>query len=521
MLLVVDQIRLPFVKSSPFHLKKALSRRLGVSPSKIRKISLLKRSTDARDKDRMIYFVFKVLVEVKGLSSVPEGVKAYKKQEPLRFKKCRSFLPVVVGTGPCGLFCALALNEAGVRGIVLERGCQIGERVKRVERLWSEGVLDSECNPQFGEGGAGTFSDGKLTTRIRDPRISWVFEQLVRFGAPEEILYEAKPHVGTDRLREVVKNIRRFLEESGWEVAFRCRLEDVVLRSGRLHGVVANGDFIRADVLVLAIGHSARDTYEMLYKRGFAVVPKPFAVGFRIEHPQRLIDEAQYGKWAGHPMLPPASYQLAVSYKREGRGVYTFCMCPGGFIICASSHEGKVVTNGMSYFGRDSGYANSAVVVTVDERDFGDAVFGGVRFQERLEEAVYNLAGGYRAVGQSVGSFVYGKGTLDVPFCTYRPGVVEYPLDEVLPERLCEFLKEGLRYFGRKIKGFDREGVVVAPETRTSAPVRILRGEDMQAVGIEGVYPAGEGAGYAGGIVSSAVDGIKVAGAVVEKYALD
>ena len=518
MLLELQQVKVPFVKDSPAYLKSKVAKMLGIRPSEIEELICLRRAIDARQKNRMIYFVYNLLVRLKREIVVPSFAKLHQPCASFLIKKVnRKITPIVVGTGPCGLFTALALSEVGITGVVVERGCPVEERVQKVERLWNQGIIDERCNPQFGEGGAGTFSDGKLTTRVRDGRIRWIFSKLVEFGAPESILWDAKPHVGTDRIREVVRNIRKHLLDVGWKVYFGACCEDVRIEDGRLKAVRVNGDWMHPDVMVLAVGHSARDTYRMLLQRGVALSSKPFAVGFRVEHPQEMIDKAQYGRWAGDERLPPATYQLAVSFKEEKRGVYTFCMCPGGYVICASSSWGKLVVNGMSYFARDSGFANSAVVVSVDERDFPSGVLGGVYFQEELEERAFSVAGSFVAPSSAVRSFVYGKKAQEV-VSTYRPAVVEADVAELYPDHLVEFLKKGLRLFGKKIKGFDVEGVIVAPETRTSAPVRILRGEDYQALGMEGLYPAGEGAGYAGGIVSSALDGLRVAEAIIEKY---
>ncbi len=508
-------LRIPFLKDGKSTLIREIARILGVSPRRVGKVICLRRSIDARKKNRMIYVVYRVAVEVVGDVSVPEGVIPYRPPDGLKVGRVsKGVKPLIVGMGPAGLFCALALTEAGVKGSIIERGCPVEERVRKVEELWRYGRLDPSCNPQFGEGGAGTFSDGKLTTRVRDSRIRWIFDKLVEMGAPKDILCDAKPHVGTDVIRKVVRNIRERLIAAGWEVSFNTALEDVEIDSGRLGRVRVNGEWMGFSHVVLAVGHSARDTYRMLVSKGVPVSPKPFAVGFRIEHPQSLIDEAQYGRWAGHPKLPPATYHLTCNFKEHRRGVYTFCMCPGGYVICASSSPGELVVNGMSYRARDSGYANAAVVVTVDERDFPGGVLGGVEFQETVERVAFGVAGGYRAPAQQVSHFVYGGGCGGLS-STYRPGVVPYPVEKILPGHLVPYLREALRVFGRKIKGFDSEGVIVAPETRTSSPLRILRDETMQSVGAKGLYPCGEGAGYAGGIVSSALDGLRVAEAIV------
>ncbi len=514
----VNEVKVPFFEDCPEILKRKVVSLLGVRGGDLAGMKVLRRSLDARKKERMIYYVYNLVVRLRRPVATSSRVRPYSEPEPFRVPKpSRMPEPLVVGMGPCGLFCALALSEAGVTGTLIDRGCPVEERVEAVERLWKKGTLDTYCNPQFGEGGAGTFSDGKLTTRVRDPRIQWIFEKLVEFGAPRDILYEAKPHVGTDIIRGVVKRIREHLVGMGWKVSFRTALEDVRIEAGRLSSVRLNGDWAFFSDVVLAVGHSARDTYRMLAERGIPLAVKPFAVGFRVEHPQRLIDEAQYGRWAGHHGLPPASYHLTANFP-EKRGVYTFCMCPGGHVICASSEDGRLVVNGMSYRSRGSGYANSAIVITVDERDFPGGVFGGLVFQERLEEAAYGVFGSFVAPCQSVSGFLGGRGK-EVSFCTYRPGVGEWELGRLLPSHLVELLRSGIRRFARAIKGFDSEGVLVAVETRTSAPLRILRGEDGQSPAAEGLYPAGEGSGYSGGIVSSALDGVRVAQLMLEKYA--
>jgi len=402
-----------------------------------------------------------------------------------------------------------------VEGVLLERGCSIEERIKKVEMLWNTGVLDEECNPCFGEGGAGAFSDGKLTTRLKHPFIQWILGRFVEFGAPSEITIDSKPHVGTDKIREVVRNIRRRLVECGWEVRFNAKVVDLIVNSSsRVEGVfLESGETIKADAVLLATGHSARDVYEMLHRRGVSISSKPFAIGVRVEHPQELINKAQYGKWWRHPELPPATYHLTYNRRDIRRGVYTFCMCPGGYVICASSEKGGVVTNGMSYYARDSQWANAAVVVTVDERDYGSGALAGVDFQRRFETLTYNLAGGgYRCIAQRISDFVERRESNNLSPFSYRPGVTLGNIWNIFPQILCELITEALFHFDRKIKGFvSREGTIFVPETRTSSPVRILRGKDFQSASCKSLYPCGEGSGYSGGIMSSALDGVKVA----------
>ncbi len=425
----------------------------------------------------------------------------------------------IVGTGPAGLFAALRLAESGLTPVVLERGRPLEERIQDVQSFWSRGILDPESNVQFGEGGAGTFSDGKLTTRVRDANIGYVLEKLVAFGAPAETLYLAKPHIGTDRLRGVVAGIRRHLEDRGIDFRFRQKLTGLTASKGRLAGMVINGRFEEpCDMLVLAPGHSARDTYGMLLQAGIMLERKPFAVGVRVEHPQELINTIQYGL-ASHPQLPPADYALAWNDPRTGRSVYSFCMCPGGVVVAGASEPGGLVTNGMSRYLRNSPYANSALVATVGTGDFpGDSPLAGVEFQRLYEKKAFAAGGGdYRAPAQNLMTFLTGKGIQTVS-STYRPGVRNADLSLVLPTFATVALRDGIRFFDCKMRGFmTAEATLTGIETRTSAPVRIVRGHDLQSVSLAGLYPTGEGAGYAGGIMSAALDGIRVADAIARQ----
>lgn len=426
---------------------------------------------------------------------------------------------VIVGTGPAGLFAALRLTEYGLVPTILERGKPVDERLADVQTFWSKGILDPESNVQFGEGGAGTFSDGKLTTRVRDDNIRYVLEKLVQFGAPADILWLNKPHIGTDLLREVVKRIRMHLQDVGCDMRFRRRFTGITSSGGEVKGVVVQtGEEVPCRNLLLAPGHSARDTYEMLHRAGVLLEAKPFAVGVRVEHPQELINRIQYGI-VSHPRLPSADYMVTFNNETTRRSAYSFCMCPGGVIIASSSEPGGVVTNGMSAHGRNSPWANSALVVTVSPEDFsGSSPLAGIDFQRQWEMRAFEAGGAsYKAPAQNMLHFLgVGKGRVST---SYLPGVVETDLAEVLPPAVTQTLREGIPVFDRRMRGFiTQEATLVGVETRTSAPVRIVRGEDLQSVTLRGLYPAGEGAGYAGGIMSAALDGIRVADAIAKKH---
>ncbi|MBC8576645.1 NAD(P)/FAD-dependent oxidoreductase [Yanshouia hominis] len=425
--------------------------------------------------------------------------------------------PVVVGLGPAGLFAALMLAREGYRPLVLERGAPVDERVAAVEGYWRGGALDPENNVQFGEGGAGTFSDGKLTTRIHDPLCAEVLRILSAHGAPSDILVKAKPHVGTDLLRGVVKSIREEILRLGGEVRFHARADEFIARGGRLRGIRVNGEELPADALILAVGHSARDTFSALDRCGARLTPKPFSVGARIEHRQSDIDAALYGRYAGHPNLPPGEYQLS---RRVGeRAAYTFCMCPGGMVVAAASGEGQTVTNGMSYRARNLPNANSALVVSVDSADYGPNWQDAVAFQRRLEGAAYAAGGRDGAAPAMTVGALLKSGRVENPVePSYPRGVRECDLLALLPPQVGEFLVESLPVLGGRLRGFDAPGAVLTGlETRTSSPVRLLRREDCMADGIEGLYPCGEGAGYAGGIMSAAVDGLRCARALMQR----
>ena len=495
---------------------------LRISNSKIRQLRIVRRSVDARKKpDVKIIYTVDVAVEgsenkilkqsgCKRASIAP--VSYYKPPKAIAPAQKR---PVVVGFGPAGMFAALILAMAGQKPLVLERGEDAASRHEKVEKFWKTGELDTKSNVQFGEGGAGTFSDGKLNTGVNNPRIGWVLEQFVKAGAREDILYDAKPHVGTDVLLTVVQNLRKRIIDLGGEVRFNTQVVNFCSDNGCLTGLELQDDStVQCDTAVLAIGHSARDTFEMLLEKNVPMEPKPFAMGVRIEHKQSMIDESQYG--AVNPALPPADYKL-VQHLEDGT-VYTFCMCPGGHVVAAASEEGRVVTNGMSYADRDGENANAALLVTVNPQEFPIAgTLGGMYWQREIEERAYALSGSYRAPAQKVGDFHRGipsteAGTVQP---TYLPGVFWCDLHQVLPEKISRCIAQALPRLDNSLQGFNHpDAVMTAPETRSSSPVRILRDETRQSA-LRGLYPTGEGAGYAGGIMSAAVDGIQTAEAIL------
>lgn len=502
----------------------------GVPQDETLHVRIVRQAIDARKK-RDICFV--VHAEVTAERRITKKLLADRKiaaetvqtepELPIRFgtEEPRGRI-VITGLGPGGLFTAWQLARNGYRPLVIERGKPIAERVADVETYWNGGELNPESNVAFGEGGAGTFSDGKLTTRIKDARVGGVMKQLIRCGAPEEIAFLAKPHIGTDRLRTVVSSMRREIEALGGEVRFRSRLADIRTRDGVLTGITIDADgreeTVPCAALILAIGQGARDTYRMLFNRGIAMAPKAFAVGVRAEHPQILINQSQYGDFWQHPRLGAAEYRLTA--KSGDLGVYTFCMCPGGRVIASASGERQIVVNGMSDYARDGENANAAVVVTVGPERFGTDPMAGLRFQEKLEEDAFRLGEGTAPACTAGDFFAHRKtGRFGTVRPTYRPEPKGANLWECLPDFVAQGIEEGLKTFGRQLKGYDsRDAVLTAMESRTSAPLRILRGEDRVSVSCRGLYPVGEGAGYAGGIVSAAVDGWNTACAVMERF---
>ena len=495
---------------------------LRISASRIRGLSLVRRSIDARKKPD-VCIIYTVDVAVDGSENKILRASGCKRAAiaPVSFYKPPKAVhqsaqrPVIVGFGPAGMFAGLILAMAGLKPIVLERGEDAQTRHEKVQRFFKTGELDEASNVQFGEGGAGTFSDGKLNTGVNNPRIGWILEQFVKAGAREDILYDAKPHVGTDVLLTVVQNLRKRIVSLGGEVRFQTQVTGVLAENGTIKGVQTNHGDIPCDHVILAIGHSARDTFRMLYEMGIPMEPKPFAMGVRIEQLQSVIDKAQYGAY--DLPLPPADYKLVRHLENET--VYTFCMCPGGHVVAATSEQGKVVTNGMSNADRDGINANAALLVSLNPADFPyKGVLGGMLWQEELEKKAYDHTGSYKAPAQTVGDFLAGRAStcgLGVE-PSYRPGVAWMDLHEVLPEKITRALEEALPQMEQNLKGFGApEAVLTAPETRSSSPVRILRGEDHQS-SLKGLYPAGEGAGYAGGIMSAAIDGIMAAEALLE-----
>ncbi len=526
----ITELALP-LGHAPDALPAAILRLLGIPAADLLDFTVFKRSYDARKKNSEISFVYILDVEVRHEAAVLARLAADRHVGPAPDTSYHPVAhapaglqerPLIIGFGPCGLFAALLLAQMGFRPIVLERGRDVRRRTKDTWALWRKKQLDPESNVQFGEGGAGLFSDGKLYSQIKDPKFYGrkVMQEFVKAGAPAEILYVSKPHIGTFRLTGVVSAMREQIIALGGEVRFESRVSDLLIEDGRVAGVqLADGEVLASRHVVLALGHSARDTFRMLHARGVFVEPKPFAIGFRIEHPQSLIDKARLGKYAGHPELGAADYKL-VHHACNGRAVYSFCMCPGGTVVAATSEVGRLVTNGMSQYSRNERNANAGIVVGISpEQDFPDGPLAGVALQERLEEQAFALGGGdYCAPGQLVGDFLRRTPStaLGKVLPSYKPGVRLGDLAEALPAYAIEAIREALPVFGRQIQGFDRDDAVLTGiETRTSSPLRITRDPvSLQSLNTRGLYPAGEGAGYAGGILSAGVDGIRVAEAL-------
>ena len=524
----LTEIKLP-LDHEESAIQDAIEAKLGINADQVLSFNIFKRGYDARKKSKiLLIYTLDVLVEneaelLEQFISDPH-VKVTPDMEYKFVAKAvenQTERPVVIGFGPCGLFAGLVLAQMGFNPIIVERGKEVRERTKDTFGFWRKRTLNTESNVQFGEGGAGTFSDGKLYSQVKDPQHYGrkVIEEFVAAGAPEEILYVSKPHIGTFKLVTMIEKMRASIIELGGEIRFSTRVDDVHMEDGQITGLtLSNGEEIKTRHVVLAVGHSARDTFEMLHERGVYMEAKPFSVGFRIEHKQAMIDEARFGKNAGNPILGAADYKL-VHHCKNGRTVYSFCMCPGGTVVAATSEEGRVVTNGMSQYSRAERNANSAIVVGIDpERDYPGDALAGIRLQRELESAAYVLGGeNYDAPAQKIGDFLKGRDPSEIGEVkpSFTPGIHLTDISKALPDFAIEAIREAIPAFEKKIKGFSTpDGLLTGVETRTSSPVCIKRGKDFQSINLKGFFPAGEGAGYAGGILSAGIDGIKAAEAL-------
>ncbi|MEF1256039.1 MULTISPECIES: NAD(P)/FAD-dependent oxidoreductase [unclassified Vibrio] len=514
----------------------AITKKLGISADQVISFNIFRRGYDARKKANiLLIYTLDVVVENEAALLEQFVSDPHVKQTPdMEYKfvaqapKNLTERPVVIGFGPCGLFAGLVLAQMGFNPIIVERGKEVRERTKDTFGFWRKRTLNTESNVQFGEGGAGTFSDGKLYSQVKDPNFYGrkVITEFVEAGAPEEILYVSKPHIGTFKLVTMIEKMRAKIIELGGEIRFSTRVDDIHMDGEQITGLtLSNGEQIHSRYVVLAVGHSARDTFEMLHDRGVYMEAKPFSVGFRVEHKQSMIDEARFGPNAGNPILGAADYKL-VHHCKNGRTVYSFCMCPGGTVVAATSEEGRVVTNGMSQYSRSERNANSAIVVGIDpERDYPGDPLAGIRFQRELESGAYVLGGeNYDAPAQKIGDFLKGRDPSQIGDVepSFTPGIKLTDISKALPDFAIEAIREAIPAFDKKIKGFASEdGLLTGVETRTSSPVCIKRGKDFQSINLKGFYPAGEGAGYAGGILSAGIDGIKVAEALAKAMVAD
>ena len=515
----IRQIKLP-IEHTKEDLINKICKKINIKKEDIKNIIINKKSIDAR---KEINYIYEVDIETnKEKTIISKKIKDTLKTPNEKYifnstgKKELKERPIIIGAGPAGLFCAFFLAKNNYKPVIIERGEEIDKRVKTVEKFWKENILNENSNVQFGEGGAGTFSDGKLNTTSKDIRIKEILKIFVENGAPEEILYIKNPHIGTDILREVIKNMRNQIIKYGGKFIFNTCLKDIIIENNKIKQIKINNEIVDAENIVLALGHSSRDTFRMLLKNNIKIIPKPFAIGVRVQHKQKLIDINQYGK--KYKFLPKASYKL--TYKSsEGRGVYSFCMCPGGFVVNSSSEEGKLVINGMSNYKRDEENANSAIIVTVSEKDFGKNPLDGVNFQEKLEKLTYKIGQGkipvqlYKDFKENKTSNYFG-----IIKPVMKGNYTFANLNNIFPKYITKPLIEGIENFDKKIKGFsDDDTILAAIESRTSSPIKIIRDENLES-NIKGIYPCGEGAGYAGGIITSAIDGIKVAEALAKKY---
>ncbi|BBE30601.1 hypothetical protein OSSY52_07420 [Tepiditoga spiralis] len=525
-MLRINNVKLPITHNDE-DIKRYIAEKININKSSIKSIKIAKQSIDARKKREMIYFIYSIDFEVENENKIKTSLvttSPNKNYEMPTVKNKPKLPPIIIGSGPAGLFTGLILAECGLNPIILERGKSVDARKKDINLFWNNGILNTESNVQFGEGGAGTFSDGKLTTLIKDKfgRIKKVLEEFVESGAPKDILYKNKPHIGTDILEVVVKNIRKKITKLGGTIKFQHKVTDLIIENNEAKGVIINNkEKLYSNDIVLAIGHSARDTFKMLYENNLLISQKPFSIGVRIEHLREMIDKSQYGKFFNHPKLGAADYKLSYRTKAN-RAVYTFCMCPGGQVIASSSEENMIVTNGMSKHARNLKNSNSAILVNVETKDFKSShPLAGIEFQRYWESEAFKLSNSYKAPSQLFNDFLNNRKTKKFGEIkpSYIPGVALQDLNKCLPNFVSSSLKEGILIMNNKIHGFsDNNAILTGVETRSSSPIRIDRNEFCESTNTKNLYPCGEGAGYAGGITSSAVDGIRIAENIIKKY---